>query len=58
MWISGGVTTLEEMEFLAELGAHGVVLGMALYTGALDADTLASRYGGPETASPNPANEP
>lgn len=58
MWISGGVTTLEEMEFLSEEGAHGVVLGMALYTGALDADALAALYGGAETPSPNPPKEP
>ncbi|HSG50355.1 MAG TPA: 1-(5-phosphoribosyl)-5-[(5-phosphoribosylamino)methylideneamino] imidazole-4-carboxamide isomerase [Longimicrobiales bacterium] len=45
MWISGGVTTLEELDFLADAGAAGVVLGMALYTGTLDADTVAARYG-------------
>lgn len=46
MWISGGVTTLDELDFLAERGAAGVVLGMALYTNALDPDTVAERYGG------------
>lgn len=46
MWISGGVTTLEELDFLAEHGAAGVVLGMALYTDRLDADAVAERYGG------------
>jgi len=45
MWISGGVTTLEELDFLAEHGAAGVVLGMALYTGRLDPDAVAERYG-------------
>jgi phosphoribosylformimino-5-aminoimidazole carboxamide ribotide isomerase len=58
MWISGGVTTLEEMEFLDEQGARGVVLGMALYTGTLDADTLAARYGGDDADPSTPSTEP
>jgi phosphoribosylformimino-5-aminoimidazole carboxamide ribotide isomerase len=45
VWISGGVTTLAELDFLAEAGAAGAVLGMALYTGALNPDEVASRYG-------------
>lgn len=45
MWISGGVTTLDELDFLADAGAAGVVLGMALYTGTLDADAVAARFG-------------
>jgi phosphoribosylformimino-5-aminoimidazole carboxamide ribotide isomerase len=45
MWISGGVTTMDELDFLAEAGAAGAVLGMALYTGTMDADLVASRYG-------------
>jgi len=45
MWVSGGVTTLDELEFLDEHDAAGVVLGMALYTGALNADEVAHRYG-------------
>ena len=48
MWISGGVTTLDELYFLAQQGAAGVVLGMALYTGALDGDQVARRYGDPD----------
>jgi phosphoribosylformimino-5-aminoimidazole carboxamide ribotide isomerase len=51
MWVSGGVTTLDELEFLDEHDAAGVVLGMALYTGTLDADEVARRYGA--TPSPN-----
>lgn len=46
VWISGGITTLEDLAALDELGAHGVVLGMALYTGTLDPATVAERYGG------------
>lgn len=64
MWISGGVTTLEELDFLADAGAAGVVLGMALYRGALEAGAVAGRYGGAgeaqrapraESAAPRPA---
>lgn len=36
VWISGGVTDLEELHFLADSGARGAVLGMAIYTGVLD----------------------
>lgn len=46
VWISGGVTTLEELDFLDRNGASGVVLGMAVYTGTLDIETLAERWGG------------
>lgn len=53
MWISGGVTTLDELEFLADAGAAGVVLGMALYTGTLDADAVARRWGGTSGSEPN-----
>ncbi len=46
VWISGGVTTIEELRFLRDAGAMGAVLGMALYTGALDADSVAEEFGG------------
>jgi phosphoribosylformimino-5-aminoimidazole carboxamide ribotide isomerase len=45
VWISGGVTTVAELAFLAEQGAAGAVLGMALYTGAMDAAEVARAYG-------------
>lgn len=45
VWISGGITTMDELDFVADAGAAGAVLGMALYTGTLDADQVASRYG-------------
>lgn len=45
VWISGGVTTLDELDFLDASGAEGVVLGMAVYTGALDTEVLAERWG-------------
>ncbi len=45
VWISGGVSSLEDLRFLREIGAEGAVLGMALYTGALDADDVAEEFG-------------
>jgi phosphoribosylformimino-5-aminoimidazole carboxamide ribotide isomerase len=47
VWISGGVTTEDELAYLEAVGAHGAVLGMALYAGTMDADTVARRWGGP-----------
>jgi phosphoribosylformimino-5-aminoimidazole carboxamide ribotide isomerase len=46
VWISGGVTTVDELRFLREAGAAGAVIGMALYSGALDADLVAEEFGG------------
>ena len=46
IWISGGVTTEDDLAFLEDEGAAGAVLGMALYTGALDAERVAARWGG------------
>lgn len=42
---SGGVTTTEELRVLAAGGVAGVVLGMALYTGALDGRATAREFG-------------
>jgi len=44
--ISGGVTTEGDLAWLEEAGAYGAVLGMALYTGTLDAERVAARWGG------------
>lgn len=49
MWISGGVTTVDELAHLDALGAAGAVLGMALYTNTLDADDVARRWGNTHT---------
>ena len=46
--ISGGVSTEDDLAWLEEAGAHGAVLGMALYTGTLDAERVAHRWGGGE----------
>jgi len=45
VWISGGVTSLEELAYLDEIGAFGAVLGMALYTDTMDSHAVAARYG-------------
>jgi phosphoribosylformimino-5-aminoimidazole carboxamide ribotide isomerase len=45
VWISGGLTTIEELRFLDDRGAAGAVLGMALYTGVLDAALVAKEFG-------------
>jgi len=46
VWISGGIHTMQNLENLNAAGAAGVVLGMALYTGALDPAAVAREYGG------------
>ncbi|MFO0547460.1 MAG: 1-(5-phosphoribosyl)-5-[(5-phosphoribosylamino)methylideneamino] imidazole-4-carboxamide isomerase [Polyangiaceae bacterium] len=43
---SGGVTTLADLEALDALGVEAAVIGMALYTGALDGAVVARRFGG------------
>jgi phosphoribosylformimino-5-aminoimidazole carboxamide ribotide isomerase len=46
VWISGGITTLDDLSDLDSAGACGAVLGMALYTGALRPADVAARWGG------------
>jgi phosphoribosylformimino-5-aminoimidazole carboxamide ribotide isomerase len=45
VWISGGVTTMEEIRALDRAGAAGAVLGMAIYTGVLPPEQLAKEFG-------------
>jgi phosphoribosylformimino-5-aminoimidazole carboxamide ribotide isomerase len=45
LWVSGGITTEEELQLLERQGATGAVLGMALYTATLDAHGVAHRWG-------------
>lgn len=45
VWASGGVTTLDELDYLDRIGAAGAVLGMALYTDTLNAAEVAARWG-------------
>lgn len=44
LFASGGITTLEDLRTLQRLGAAGAVMGMALYTGAIDASLLAKEF--------------
>jgi phosphoribosylformimino-5-aminoimidazole carboxamide ribotide isomerase len=41
---SGGIATMDELRCLAATGAAGAVIGMALYTGALDACAVAEEF--------------
>ena len=41
---SGGITTMEDLRALHQAGAAAAVLGMALYTGTLDPDTVAREF--------------
>jgi phosphoribosylformimino-5-aminoimidazole carboxamide ribonucleotide (ProFAR) isomerase len=41
---SGGITTMQDMEALRELGVSAAVLGMSLYQGALDAPLVAREF--------------
>lgn len=41
LWMSGGVSTGADVRTLADIGVHGVVIGMALYTGQIDATQVA-----------------
>ncbi len=45
IWMSGGITTLDDLVVLAEAGSAGAVLGMSLYTGAIDASDVAGDFG-------------
>lgn len=49
VWVSGGITTNNELAYLEEIGAAGVVLGMALYTETLNPHDVATRWGGANT---------
>ena len=45
VWISGGVTTMDELDALGRAGAAGAVLGMALFTETLPPTQVARRFG-------------
>jgi phosphoribosyl isomerase A len=44
IYASGGVGSPADLELLQGLGVHAAVIGMALYTGALDAPAIAKTY--------------
>ncbi len=43
---SGGIASMEDLERLAALGVEGAIVGMALYTGAIDLQEAIERVGG------------
>jgi phosphoribosylformimino-5-aminoimidazole carboxamide ribotide isomerase len=45
VWVAGGIASVDDLRFLRDAGAAGAVLGMALYTGALDVDEVAREFG-------------
>lgn len=45
VWISGGITTMDELRALDRAGAGGAVLGMAIYTGVLSPEAVAEEFG-------------
>ncbi|MFL5581772.1 MAG: HisA/HisF-related TIM barrel protein [Gemmatimonadaceae bacterium] len=45
VYASGGVTTMHDLRSLADRGVAGAVIGMALYTGALDPRAVAEEFG-------------
>ncbi len=44
LYASGGVTTVDDLRALGAAGAYGAVIGMALYTGTLDAAQVAREF--------------
>lgn len=45
VFASGGITTMEDLRALEHRGLAGAVIGMALYTGALDPVVVAGEFG-------------
>jgi phosphoribosylformimino-5-aminoimidazole carboxamide ribotide isomerase len=45
LWISGGISDMEELRALEAAGAAGAVLGMAIYTGVLAPEQVAKEFG-------------
>jgi len=52
--VSGGVTSLEDLQWLEEHGVAGAVLGMSIYTGALDLKTAVQHFPQPAYRSAAP----
>ncbi len=46
VYASGGIATLTDLHDLEDIGVSAAILGMALYTGALDAHAVAELFGG------------
>jgi phosphoribosylformimino-5-aminoimidazole carboxamide ribotide isomerase len=46
VYASGGVSTVHDIRALEDRGVAGTIIGMALYTGAMDGRQIAEEYGG------------
>jgi len=46
VYASGGVSTVHDVRALEDRGVAGAIIGMALYTGAMDGRQIAEEYGG------------
>ena len=44
VYASGGITTIDDLHALEDQGITGAIIGMALYTGVLDARTVADEF--------------
>ncbi len=44
VFVSGGITTMNELRILADAGVHGAILGRALYACTLDARSVAEEF--------------
>ena len=45
IWMSGGISTMDELRALSGIGTAGAVLGMAIYTGVLSPEQVAEEFG-------------
>jgi len=45
IFASGGLSSLDDLRLLVERKVYGAILGMAIYTGAIDAAALAGEFG-------------
>jgi phosphoribosylformimino-5-aminoimidazole carboxamide ribotide isomerase len=45
VYAAGGISTLEELRSLADRGVAGAIIGMALYTGAIEPQAVAWEFG-------------
>lgn len=50
VFASGGISSLEDVRRLDERGVSGAILGMAIYTNAIDPRALASEFGAQKSA--------
>jgi phosphoribosylformimino-5-aminoimidazole carboxamide ribotide isomerase len=56
--VSGGVTTMDDLEFLRGAGVAGAVLGMSVYMGKIDLEAAIRKYPQPKAAPLPPPPDP